>query len=176
MHSLQRVFIKFRNRIAGFAPHPRPPYPGQILMNFYRAIICKWCEWRKQILLPRALATVGKAKESSQDHAHALPLFVLAGWLAGRMRMRMRMVHSPGSCADIYIGKQLRLPAPFIYCPAILVSSYPGTLASLVSWHELLINQRRPATTTMALAADIKPEPAPRSQKIEVPYGQRFLR
>jgi len=25
----------------------------------------------------------GKAKESSQDHAHALPLFVLAGWLAG---------------------------------------------------------------------------------------------
>lgn len=121
MHGLQRVFIKFRNRIAGMAPHHRTPYPGQILMNFYRAIICKWWERRKQILLPRALATVCKPKESSQDHAHALPLFVLAG----RMRMRMRMVHSPESCADIYIGKQLRLPAMFIYCPGILASWHP---------------------------------------------------
>jgi len=46
-----------------------------------------------------------------------------------------------------------------------LLPWYPGVLASLVSWHELLINQR--AATTMALAADIKPEPAPRYQKKE---------
>lgn len=156
MHILQRVFIKFQNRIAVFA--------SRILMNFYRTIICKWWERRKQILLPRALAIVAKYRRSRTMHTHSHCLSF------GRMRMGMRMgVLSPGSCADIYIGKQLWLLAPFIYClrdPALL-SGRPGILASLVSRHEQLINQRRPTTTALVLAADIKPEPAPRTRKKE---------